>query len=229
MVHIYRHEGKLYPSVTTIIHAILPEPPALKRWKEKTKNADQIRNESAAFGTLIHYRILNNLSVKDMELPTLEFDHLPHDALQKVEICEAMWDELKLEIGYPRMVEKLVVNPEHRYAGKIDLGAPIRKPGDANEKKVFTLLDIKSSREVRENYLYQMGGYALAMPETPERALIVSLHPNSNGNKYLKGHIVEMSKSKLDHYGDKFIELAEEFHKQNLTEKLLKEHKKIEK
>lgn len=228
MVHIYRHEGKLYPSVTTIIHEILPEPPALKRWKEKTKNADQIRNESAAFGTLMHYRILNNLSVKDMELPVLEFDHLPANALQKVEICEAMWDNLNLQIGHPRMVEKMVINVEHRYAGKIDLGAPIRVPTDTTEKKVFTLLDIKSSREIRENYKYQMGGYALAMPETPERALIVSLHPNTNGNKYLKGHIVEMQKDELDRYADKFIELAEEFHRQNLTEKLLRAHPKTE-
>lgn len=216
MVHIYTYKGIDYPSVTTIIQYAREEPERLTRWKEKTPNWEKQTRDSQIIGTLVHYRILNPLSACRLELPEINMDEIPQDAYTKLEIAEHMFDELKLEIGYPRMVEKFVISEKHKYAGKVDLVAPI--------DKVYTLADLKTSAHVQETHKLQMGGYYGALPEKPERAYLISVHPDTRKNPALRAHIVEMSRDDLEDKYAEFVNLAEEFHRLGLCKTLKEEY-----
>lgn len=214
MVHIYRFEGNYYPSVTTILGEMISEPERLTQWKNNNKNWKNQTGESQIIGILVHYRILNGLAPQTLETPDIDFENIPKGALQKVELGEIMWDELGLEIGYPRKVETFAVNMEHKFAGKPDLEAPI--------DGMYTLVDLKTSREVYESHRLQMGGYHELRGRIFDQAMLVSLHPNERGNSNLRAHTVVIPRKELDVYADKFVELAKEFHKKNMTEKLIK-------
>ena len=216
MVHIYQRDGVFYPSVTTIIGEMLDEPEGLTNWKLKNLDWEKQTNRSAIIGTLVHYRILNELAPQTLELPDICFEDIPKDALKRVELSQLMWEELGLKIGHPRKVEKFAVNNEFKFAGKPDLVAPIND--------VYTLVDLKTSREVRENHKIQMGGYSVLLERTPEQAMLVSLHPNSRGNEFMRAHTVIMPRKELDEYAERFIEMTKEFHKRGLSEKLMKEN-----
>jgi hypothetical protein len=217
VVHIYKSpEGEYFPSVTTIIGAVLEEPIGLRKWRENNADWEQQANKSAIIGTLIHYRILNGLAPNTLELPDIPFDEIPKDALHKVDLGEIMWDELNLEIGHPRRIEKFAINREFKFAGKPDLVAPVNN--------VYTLVDLKTSREVRENHKLQMGGYHELLDRTPEQAMLVSLHPNERGNSHLRAHTVVIPRKDLDEYADRFIEMAKEFHRRGLVEELIKKN-----
>ena len=215
-MHIYSENGVFYPSVTTIIGAILEEPSGLTQWKRNNADWEKQTNRSQIIGTLAHYRILNGLSPQLLELPDISFDDIPKDALRKVDLCEIMWDELELKIGHPRKVEKFAVNNEFKFAGKPDLVAPIND--------VYTLVDLKTSREIHDTHRIQMGGYHELLDRTPEQAMLVSLHPNERGNAHLRAHTETITRKELDAYADRFIEMTKEFHRRKLTEKLMKEN-----
>jgi hypothetical protein len=213
VTHIIRFGNELYPSVTTIISNVLPVPEKLAAWKLSTgKEGVEKMKASQIVGTLVHYRILNGLSPSLLEPPSFSPDDLPPGALEKIDLCEIMWDELALKIGHPRKVERLLFNREHRFCGTPDLVAPVND--------IYTLVDLKTSKDVYETHRIQMGGYYELLGGAPERALLVSIHPTTYNNKFLRAHLHEIKKHELESLRDKFLELTEEFHKRNLTEEL---------
>ena len=214
MVHIYSFDGDFFPSVTTIIHAIVPEPERLAQWKERNADWSKQTNRAATIGTLIHYRILNELAAQTLELPDIPFDQIPADAIKRVDLGQLMFDELNLDIGHPRRIERLAVNKQYKFAGKPDLVAPING--------VYTLADLKSSREFHDTHRLQMGGYHELLGRTAEQSMLISIHPNEKGNVHLRAHTEIIERDKLDGFADQFIELTREFHRQKLTEKLRK-------
>ena len=216
MVHIYKFQGDYFPSVTTILGEILDEPEGLTQWKLKNLDWEKTTNRSAIIGTLVHYRILNELAPQTLELPDIPFDEIPADALKRVELSQLMWEELGLKIGHPRKVEKFAVNQEYKFAGKPDLVAPIND--------VYTLVDLKTSREIHDTHRLQMGGYHELLDRTTEQAMLVSLHPNERGNAHLRAHTETIARKELDAYADRFVEMTKEFHKRKLVEKLIKEN-----
>lgn len=214
MVHIYEKDGVFYPSVTTVIGAILEENDGILKWRASNKDWESQMNKAAIIGTIAHYRILNELAPQPLEFPDIPFSEIPTNALNKVEMCQLLWDDLGLKIGHPRKVEKFLINHEYRFAGKMDLVAPI--------DGVYTLLDLKTSKEIRENHKIQAGGYHVLLDRVPEQAMLVSLHPNERGNKFMRAHTETIPRKELDEYGDRFIEMVSEFHRRGLTEKLRK-------
>jgi hypothetical protein len=212
MVHIYFADGEHFPSVTTVIHAMIPEAERLSQWKEHNHDWQKQTNRAATIGTLAHFRILNSLSAQNLEIPDIPFDEIPPDATKRVDLAELMFDALDLDIGHPRRIEKLAVNKQHRFAGKPDLECPI--------SGVYTLVDLKSSREFHQSHLLQMGGYHLLRDRVFEQSLLVSIHPNEKGNAHLRAHTRLIPRDELDKYADEFLELVTEFHKQGLTKKL---------
>jgi hypothetical protein len=167
---------------------------------------------SQIVGTLVHYRILNKLSPSLLEPPVFDPSNLPEDAMEKVDLCEIMWDSLSLDIGYPRKIEKLLFDKEHRFCGSPDMFAPVNK--------INSLVDLKTSKALYESHKIQMGGYNILLGRAPERALLVSLHPTIYNNPYLRAHFHEIPKKELEEYSDKFLELLKEFHAKNLTQEL---------
>lgn len=215
-MHIYRFEGEFYPSVTTIINEMVEEPERLIQWKINNRDWEKQTNKSQIIGTLAHYRILNSLAPQTLELPDIEFDEIPPDAIKRIELCQIMFDELGLDIGYPRRIERFSVCKQYKFAGKPDLEAPING--------LYTIADLKTSREIHETHKLQMGGYHELRDRMADQSMLISIHPNERGNKFMRAHIETIPRKELNEYADRFVKMTQEFHARKLTEKLIKEN-----
>ena len=218
MSHFYNSDiGKL-PSVTTILQDVLPEHPGLEKWRKKNKSWKLDLKRSQVHGTLIHHRILHEYHAGYLELPNISFDEWFEDTQDMIEDAVYMWNTLPLEIGFPRRVEFGVVNTVERYAGKLDMLAPISYNGS---EMVSHLLDIKTSKHAYETHTLQLGGYYGALPDgiKPKKAIIVGL-PVSTGE--LKPHVKVLSEDELKQECDAFFKLAREWHSKYDAEEEMK-------
>jgi len=221
-VHFYRIGNDYLPSVTTIIHAVIPESEQIAVWKEKNGNGNwqKMLASAQALGTVIHYRILNQLATRNLELPMITLEHLVDDAHVRAEIAEHMFCDLKLNIGYPRRVEEFVVCHEHKYAGTPDLVAPI--------DGVHTLVDLKTSKNIYESHKLQLGGYYEALGRNPDQGMLVSINPDERTNPSLKAFCVLLTKDELEQKADEFLKLVEKFYEYGYDKTLIKDEYKIE-
>lgn len=212
VVHLYGPQK--YPSVTTIIDTMLPEPTAITKYKQKTRNWKEIYEYKAKIGTLIHFRILNPLSQSRLELPDFKFNEFPDDAFDLVDLGEIIFNSMNLEIGEDRYVEQSVISNIHKFGGRVDLVAPIRYKNN-DDHMPFLVVDIKTSKSVYDKHLLQLGGYYIALVEQgikPDAGAILLIHPYIKNNPRLLGNLYPVSKQKLEQYAQKFLELVKEFY-----------------
>ncbi|NMD39093.1 MAG: PD-(D/E)XK nuclease family protein [Christensenellaceae bacterium] len=212
MSHYYQHEDRVYPSVTTIIQACVPESPGIGIWRQNLVKrginpATELRRTQIV-GTLAHYRCLNPLGPTTLELPLQEIEECTPDILRDVELCEVMFNELlpTLDLGHPRVRETFVAHEDERYGGKFDLVAP---SGGVN-----TLFDIKTSRQVYDTHLIQMGGYSAALRSNRTRihqGAIITLHYKPENNPTLRGIVRWINRDELDSLEYEFVQLARKF------------------
>jgi len=195
----------------------MPVPERLAQWKLTSgANGHAKMKSSQITGTLIHYRILNKLAAQLLEPPNFSPEDLPKGTEKKVDIAELMWDALDLKVGYPRKIEKLLYSKKYIFAGTPDLVAPIND--------VYTLVDLKSSKEIYASHRLQLGGYFELLDCVPEQGLLVSLHPDPYGNPHLRAHTITINKRELEDYREQFLVLAQKFHDQCMLDDLIKKN-----
>jgi hypothetical protein len=202
------------PSVTSIISKMLPKT-GLKEWQAKTPDHRQYSRTEAILGSLKHQRILQQYADENLELPDVPgVEWMSEDRLDQLEIAECMWEGIGIEVGWPRHIERTLYRTSHpRCAGTFDMLAQLHAPerwGDG-----LTLSDIKSSKTPQEGHKYQIGAYFSLLPpalrDTTERGVIIYLHTQVKNNPTLQPTIIEMSRSEMERYGEKFLVLAEKF------------------
>jgi hypothetical protein len=196
--HQYRLDGKPVTGVTTLISKGLPKP-ALPRWAANTvaeyvadnpEAIDQLRNmgrypmvnalkgipwqqrdEAAAKGTEVH-------SLAESVVHGLEVE-VPEHLVSHVEGYARFLDTWKVE---PVLVERMVANREHWYAGTFDLVATI------NGEPWF--LDLKTSKGIYGETALQIAAYRHAEfwqdddgseQPMPEVAHVGALHVRADG------------------------------------------------
>ena len=131
-------------------------------------------------------------------------------------MCELMFDTLDFDIGHPRRIEKLLYSKKHIYAGTPDLVAPING--------VYTLADLKTSKEIYESHRLQLGGYYELLGCTPEQGLLISINPDTYTNPHMRAVTCYLTKDDLESYREQFLVLCEKFHTMDLTPELIKQH-----
>lgn len=212
MSHYYPYEGRVYPSVTTILQKCLEEPPGLAIWRRnlarKGRDPAAETRRAQIVGTLAHYRCLNPLGPTTLELPLQEISECTPDILRDVELCEVMFHELlpTLDLGHPRVRETFIAHEEEVYGGKFDLVAP------AGGKR--TLFDIKTSRQVYDTHLLQMGGYSAALKSNGivvDQGGIIVLHYKPKNNPTLRGRVHWVTREDLDQHEREFLTLARQY------------------
>ena len=207
-------EGK-FVSVTSVL-SILPKP-ELDAWRAMVgrEEADRIARERAVIGSVCHHRILSKYSIRSLEPPAI---HLPWKDLRewleelsyRAELCEMMWQEAIDSIEFePLYVEHTLVSHRHRFAGTFDMLAKIF------DKDV--LIDLKTSKELWEEYKLQLAAYAILCRENGinvDVGMLVKLHPFEEDNPSLKAETVWLNGKELDNYGEKFLDLVEVFYEE---------------
>lgn len=172
--------GAQLPSVTSILHKFLPEPPALTAWKARP-TADADLKFAATLGTIAHYRIANlfadafHLPPMDLELdkdaPPLDEDLINGVKMAMVSFAKMMQAHELI----PRIVEHPTWHQEMMYAGTIDF------LGDLDG--VPSLIDFKTSAKVRDSHRAQVVAYkraVLSHPDPrfkPQQAVVIVVSP----------------------------------------------------
>lgn len=149
----YEIDGLWYPRVTKIVE--IKAKPALYRFyaeAESFSHAEEIKNNSATEGTLIHETLEKMLTGEDPIIPTTI-----SPAILEVKRFIA---ERNIIVD-KNFVERRIHHPEHRYAGTIDALAFI----DGK----LGILDIKTSQAIYRDYNLQTSAYMAAlMREFPD-------------------------------------------------------------
>lgn len=217
--HVYEFDGIKYPSVTTILSdtADPDETRGLDSWRRNFsmpgfRDAEEYVSYTAVRGTLVHFNVLNSV-VKRLTPMSLDSSDLPNttewfnrlDRISaEIKHCRKLWEDLALKIELPMSAESAGYHPEMMYAGTKDLHAKI--------DGVKTILDLKTSSQIRDKHLTQVAAYVQMecywRPSSVERGMIVSLNP---GKKKAMVKIIEGND--LDMYIDDFNERLKAFYK----------------
>jgi len=205
----YQIGGKRYPSVTTIIGKMKKNDGYLDDWKKKNENWEQLRDRAATTGTIMHSRILQQYSDAQIELANvLPISDWPPELEEELEKRDTAWRNLDLRIKEVTVEKTIVIK---RYvgaeaAGTLDARGMI--------EGFRAILDLKSSKKIYDSQWIQVGAYYLGSLEDgfdADRGFIVALRGD-------QCEVGEIEKNELVEYGDKFIDLALEFHRKFMAE-----------
>ena len=140
-------EGKWYPRVTKILE--IKAKPALEQFfKEMGDRADEVKEKSAAEGSLIHEVVQKLVVGEPVEIP---------EEIKPAVLAFQKFNEVKNIFFHPEYVERPVWSGVHRYSGTIDALASIGGK--------FGVLDIKTSTGFYPEYNLQTAAYVLALQE----------------------------------------------------------------
>lgn len=192
-MHIYEKDGKLYPSVTTILHSLGSE--ELMRWSNimgfKHKKYEDLMEQSSRFGTLVHSH-LQEIVDPDHAMP-IE----PKDAIEEYEILQlkSRFKRYISDYSYKTIsTERTIISEKLGYAGTLDWLAWMGSQGN-----IRMLNDFKTSKRVQVTMLFQLGGYFNLLKEIGEEpdggSIIIcnkmscKLHPFNHNQLELAGKI----------------------------------------
>lgn len=145
----YDVDGTWYPRVTKILE--IKSKPALENFfkeMESYARADEVKNKSAAEGSLMHETIQNLLT----GLPK----YIPAEVEPGVAAFQKFNEQKNIEF-HPEFVERRIWSQRHRYAGTLDALAWV----DGK----FGVLDIKTSTGFYPEYNLQTAAYMTALQE----------------------------------------------------------------
>ncbi len=146
---------KRVPGVTTILGVLAK--PALIHWAWQMgidgEDYRKVRDSAASIGTLAHYMIECELKGEEKDLSTYSPEEIDgaENALIK---WWQWWENNTLDVD---MVEVPLVSNANRFGGTIDC------VGWLNNR--YELIDIKTSKGIYDEMLYQLGAYCLLLEE----------------------------------------------------------------
>lgn len=143
----YTIDGVWYPRVTKIVS--IKAKPALYRYYGEAasfKAAQDVTEQSAKEGTMIHEAVEGLLLAKNPEIPAM--------VAPAVRAFQEFFEKNNIQTS-PELVERRIVNHDHRYAGTIDAMAMIGGK--------FGVLDIKTSQGIYRDYSLQTLAYMDAL------------------------------------------------------------------
>ncbi|MFW9990731.1 MAG: hypothetical protein ACFFD4_01605 [Candidatus Odinarchaeota archaeon] len=225
--YYYNEDLGKFPSVSTVLKT-MPEGEGLKIWKEnlasKGIDPDERLQYTAVRGTTIHYLITKHLADESsQEPPPLEFSSEEEQQLFE-ELNRTNDFSREVSRSYLIFVDKFiydhdlkavknglefkVLSQKYKYAGTVDI------LGYLDGK--LTLIDIKTSRRVRDKHEIQAWAYYQALFEThgvkAEQVAILAVPPDKSflgkpvnpGENYQLAVFTEEKLRDFLYYRDKF-------------------------
>lgn len=162
--HTYHLGETRLPSVSQILGVI--RKPFLEQWRGNVGNAeaDRIAREAADHGTAVHLACELYADEKA--------DEFARAAMRGHPSVAAYADWMDTNVTRVIAVEPMVLSLNHGYAGRADLVIELQDGS-------ITIVDLKTSSEVSEDYALQLEAYRRALIETgdivPTRRLVVHM------------------------------------------------------
>lgn len=181
------------PSVTSILRQTWPKPALLEWYAKHGAHAETLLEQAAARGKAVHKFVEVYMATGElMDMADFAEDYRPY--LRGV--AAFLWDY----DPQPLAVEQLIVHPEMRYAGRLDLIAGIRDK--------VTLLDFKSNprgRVYTEAHV-QATAYAIANERCGDgvidQTLVVGISDSGEYNPVIGGDGAKLWGAVLAFYGE---------------------------
>lgn len=190
-----------YARVTHILQTMTSSE-KLKKWKQNHKDHKSISGKAAILGTMMHHRILDEISDVPLEVPDVDYEKLPEDAGEILDARVASFKSLGLEFTGTQLVEYTMFHdPDPRFAGTTDCIGKI----DGTK----SIMDLKSTSQPIKKHELQLGAY-FAMAELAgikdiEQGMLVYVR-NDNAE------IALIERPELIERKNRFIELATNYH-----------------
>ncbi len=198
---LYQTPRGLFPSVTTILKATMPEEQRqrLRNWHQRHgSEAETLRQQAANRGKVIHKLIEARFRGEEVECPP----DLTNFWEQARKILGA--------IGEVSAIEQPVYHSQLQYAGTLDLLA--------NWQGVLTLFDFKTShREKRSKWLSDArlqiaayrGAYEQLFGTAIEQGLVIVISP-------MAGQLFSLEREELEQYWQKWLTRLGQYRQMNL-------------
>lgn len=222
---IYTNREDLWlPSVSTVLD-MRETPEALKRWKDRTDNYEEIMKYKQDRGTLAHAECLEEIIPTDPETGERVFEIWGDDEDESVADLKAngdwerfqddldwvkeAWEMIKLVTNFDTVldVETFVANTDIGYAGQFDL---LYQDEEANET---VLADIKTSKGCYEKHLIQLAAYSMAVPLSIDRMEVIRMNPDQKDWEVFSSHDWNDNREDLE---TEFIRLRGELEQKKL-------------
>ena len=181
----YNGEGKRIPSVTQVVSLLAKQ--GISEWANMLgfyhKNYDKVLKEYAENGTRFHEAA--EKYILDGELPNYNDPFISSKHLEslkkRMELFTNWFDNHEIT---PIYIEKKFVSD--------DLGGTIDMYCLLDDK--YTLLDFKTSKNVRETHVLQLAGYLNLIRDTGhydlydklDQVMVLSVHPDTGLHEYTK-------------------------------------------
>ena len=195
--HLYKVDGKPFPSVTTIIKAVVPVPFERAAWygirlARQGKRMDETKNAAAAMGTKVH---------KLFEDIANGFEVDPFDHPEAEGFLEAIGSFIEDNDPEFHDVESRTASLVHEYAGTLDAFCTLRK---GKHKGCDVRLDVKTGRVYPESHWPQLEAYEYAEVErgkdASDRRFVLDLKPTGKYRLIQSLDTFHDFKVLLDHY-----------------------------
>ena len=198
---LYETPRGLFPSVTTILKATMPEEQRqrLRNWHQRHgSEAETLRQQAANRGKVIHKLIEARFRGEEVECPS--------------DLTE-FWEQARRilgAIGEGSAIEQPVYHSRLQYAGTLDLLA--------NWQGVLTLFDFKTShREKRAKWLSDArlqiaayrGAYEQLFGTAIEQGLVIVISP-------MAGQLFSLEREELEQYWQKWLTRLGQYRQMNL-------------
>jgi hypothetical protein len=211
------------PSVTRVIQHMSGPNPGLERWKARMGPMAEVEADRAAkLGTLVHLRILQQLSDEDLELPPFPVSEYPEDALEICDLAEAMFEDADLDIEAVYGCEVFCTDKREMYCGTYDCAGYVTGvvKDRTGRKKVrldnaLCVCDLKTSPKAYDSHFEQLGAYSRFVPERPENGLIISVCPYPHKNPTLAVRVYALNSKELRMYEKSFLEKVRAWHRKH--------------
>lgn len=212
------------PSVSTVLD-VRPTPEALKQWKERVDNYDELMSWYQNRGTLLHAECLSQLTPKDPDTdePIVEIwgkdEQESEDELKDSDKWDEYerdrewaleaWEVVKMVSNIDTVLdcETFIFETDIGYAGQFDL---LYHDNEANET---VLADLKTSKNVYDKHQIQLAAYAMAVPITVDRLEVIRINPDRRDWEVSSSHTWAVDRRDLE---NEFIELRAKLEREKL-------------
>lgn len=169
MARYYDINGKLYPSVTTVLSII--RKPFLERWRGELGNeeADRLRDEAGDLGSMVH----DYCQAIDEGKPFLK---TINEEIAMIVDSYRQWSKVMVKRWI--RIEEVVCCDHYQYAGRLDRVAVLK-----GERRP-TVIDLKTSGAISKEMGLQLAAYQHCLEDQglkPHRRIVVHLDKKNPG------------------------------------------------
>ena len=195
-------DGAFVPGATTILKLL--DKPFLVKWANKLgkegKDCDEVRDQAAQMGTLIHEIIQSHLTKTEITIDEKYTD----DDIANAEKAFARYMEWEANHTIENVeIEKELVSETYRYGGYLDVYCKV--------DGYWSIIDIKTSKKIGTEQAIQVSAYEQLVRENNlpvDRLYIVNVGKLDNS----KLEVMEIARDKSSKYFKLFKQLVDVYY-----------------